>query len=126
MGYDDWLMQQAENYYNPRVGEFTIRGTSLFDIEAEKDGKIEIFKNVPMDYWKNVNVIDEDEISGKTYTPYWSDIEVYDYFDLNELEYFELLNAEEQNETDVPDGYKIVRILGFSEGHSFDDLYVEE
>ena len=125
--YDSWLLQQADEYNNPHVSELTLRGTTLFDVEAEKDGKVETFKNVPMDYYKVIDVTDEDEISGRVSIPRWDDIcdEIDGYFDFDELEYFELLDAEEENETQIPDGYKIVKILGFSEGHSFDDLEVE-
>lgn len=124
--YDTYLARCVEDYYNPRVSELTIRGTSLFDVIAcKKESSVqEIFTNVPMDYWKNIDVSD-----GDSPMPRWDDVcdkIEDDYFHLEELECFEYLDAEEENETQLPENYEVVKILGFSKGHSFEEFEIEQ
>lgn len=121
-GYDDYLAQCIDNYTDPKVSEFKIYGTSLYDIEAENGEETKVFKNVPMEYSKWVDISDDYQ-----YPPRWSAIEnnIDDYFDLGEIDNFEILDATSENETQVPEDYSLVSILGFSDGHSFNDLEVE-
>lgn len=126
--YDSYLARCAEEYGNPVCDELVLRGTSLFDVEATRNGHTKIFTSVPMDYWKRFSVADDCE-EHPTYYPRWDEISdkiESDYFNFGELEHFELLDAEEDNEKQMPEGYTVTKIFGFSRGHSFDDLYVEE
>ena len=129
MDYDSYLANCVENYMNPQVCELTIKGRSLYDLIAiDKDGKEEVFFNVPLNYWKNIDVSDDCE-EHPTYYPRWDevcdDIE-NDYFDFSELEYFEFDEVLNESETYLPNDYNISKIIGFSKGHSFEDLTVEE
>jgi hypothetical protein len=95
--------------------EILLRGTTLFTVEAEKDGKVETFTNVPMDYWKKIELPEEP-----------AEYKKEDYFSFDEPEYFELLDAEEEDETELPEGYEIVKIVDFADGCSLEDLYFED
>ena len=129
MDYDSYLASCVENYMNPQVCELTIKGRSLYDLIAtDKDGKEEVFFNVPLNYWKNIDVSDDCE-EHPTYYPRWDDIcDTFeeDYFDLTELEYFEFDEVQSEEETDLPEEYKIIKIIGFSDGHNFDDLEIDQ
>ena len=112
MSYDSWLFRQADNYLNPLVDEVTIKGKSFFDVEL-KNG--DVLKNVQMNYRKDMSLADdEDPIHA-------DDLYIEDYFDLEELDYFELSD----DETKINDDNDIKRIIGFSDGHSLDDLEME-
>lgn len=129
MDYDSYLANCVENYMNPTCCELSIHGRSLYDVIAvNKDGKEEVFFNVPLSFWKNIDVSDDCE-EHPTYYPRWDeiadDIEEY-YFDLSEVEHFDLEDAENRGETQLSDDYEITKIIGFSKGHSFEDLTVEE
>ena len=112
MSYDSWLFRQAEDYLNPLVDEVTIKGFSFFDVEL-KNG--DVLKNVQMDYRKNMSLADgEDPIHA-------DDLHIEDYFDLEDLDCFEISD----NETRLDNWDNVKRIIGFSDGHSIDDLELE-
>lgn len=122
MDYDTYLAYCVENYMNPQVCELTIKGRSLYDIIAiNKDGIEEAFYNVPLNYWKNIDFTD----GHYTWDDVCDEIEEY-YFDLAEVERFEFDEVLNENETYLPDDYNISKIIGFSKGHNFEDLTVEE
>ena len=121
--YDTYLTHCVENYMNPQVCELTIKGRSLYDIIAiNKDGIEEVFYNVPLSYWKNIDFSDEGFVRWDDIA---DDIEAV-HFDMSELENFEFDEVLNENETYLPDDYNISKIIGFSKGHNFEDLTVEE
>lgn len=121
--YDSYLAQCVENYMNPQVCELTIKGRSLYDLIAiDKDGKEEVFFNVPLNYRRNIDFSDEGFVR-------WDDVcdEIKEYyFDMAEVEHFEFDEVLNESETYLPDEYNIIKIIGFSKGHSFEDLEIEE
>lgn len=122
MDYDSYLAHCVENYMNPQVCELTIKGRSLYDIIAiNKDGIEKVFFNVPLNYWKNIDFTD----GHYRWDDVCDEIEEY-YFDMAEVEHFEFDEVLNENETYLPDDYNISKIIGFSKGHSFEDLTVEE
>jgi len=122
--YDTYLANCVEDYMNPRVCELYVHGRSLYDLVVEtEDGIEKTLHNVPMNYWKDI------DLSDYKFCPRWDDIcDTFeeDYFDLTELEHFEFDEVQSEEETYLPDEYKIIKIIGFSDGHNFDDLEIDQ
>lgn len=126
-GYDAWLDRQADEYNDPHTSEVTIKGHSCFDIKAKKpDGEIVEMKKIPLEVYCTIDVTDEDEISGRTYTPRWSDIadDIEDRFDVNDLENYDTYVEDVECEL-LPEDWELVEVQGFSDGYGFDNLEIE-
>lgn len=126
--YDSWLLNQADAYMDPDISEITISGYSFFDIKAKNpEGKIVTMENIPLTVYANLDVTYEDENTGKVYPVKWDDIadDLESYFDFNDLDNFDTLVEELPESACLPEDYELEEVLGFADGHSFDDLTIE-
>ena len=126
--YDAWLDRQADEYNDPHVAEITFTGVSYFNVKAKnKDGEIVELKDIPLQVYQTVDVTDEDEYSGRSYTPRWSDIDdkLDDYFRMDELDTFDTFVEELPDEKLLPEDYELVEVIDFAEGHGISDLEIE-
>ena len=48
-----------------------------------------------------------------------------DYFDIGNLNNYDTFVEELPDEELLPEDYELVEVIGFSDGHSFDDLEIE-
>lgn len=126
--YDTWLYQQADEYNDPHTVEITIKGHSYFKVKAKNtNGEIVELDNIPLEVYQVIDTVDEDEEYG-THIPRWHEIEddIEDrYFDLANLDSFNTYVEDIPEEELLPEGYTLEEILGFAEGHSFEDLEIE-
>ena len=126
--YDSWLLNQADAYMDPDISEITISGYSFFDIKAKNpERKIVTLENIPLTVYANVAVTTEDEDTGKIYPTKWDYVidDLERYFDFNDLDNFDTLVEELPEDACLPEDYELEEVLGFAEGHSFDDLTIE-
>lgn len=125
--YDTWLLNQADEYMDPRVSEVEVKGVSYFDVKVKTpEGEIKILKNIPLDVMADIDVTQEDENTGKIYPVKWDYIQdrLEDYFDFNNVDYFDTY-VEGLEEQCLPEDYELIEVLGFSDGHSFEDLQIQ-
>ena len=83
-------------------------------------------KKIPLEVYCTIDVTDEDEISGRTYTPRWSDIadDIEDRFDVTDLENYDTYVEDVECEL-LPEDWELVEVQGFSDGYGFDNLEIE-
>ena len=74
----------------------------------------------------DIDVTQEDENTGKIYPVKWDYIQdrLEDYFDFNNVDYFDTY-VEGLEEQCLPEDYELIEVLGFSDGHSFEDLQIQ-
>lgn len=126
--YDSWLLAQADAYMDPDISEVEVKGVSYFDVNAKKpDGTIVSLKNIPLQVFCDVDVTDEDERTGRCYPVKWDTAEerAEDRFDIGNLNNYDTFVEELPDEELLPEDYELVEVIGFSDGHSFDDLEIE-
>ena len=116
--YDSWLYRQADDYMDPLVYELELDGLSCFDIVVLENGEEKTYTNIPLYYHKNVDL--SDDFSSP---PRWSTLENYldEYMDFDN-QYFEEYDDHDDPDYPLPPNYTLVKVLGFAQGSSVEDL----
>lgn len=112
---NDDLEKFMEEFDKLRMNGAVITGYSYFDIKAKKpDGEIVDMYNIPLQV--HVDVLEDSEAEEFT--------GVENYFDVTDLTNYDPYVEDVESEL-LPEDWELVEVIGFSEGHSFEDLEIE-
>lgn len=127
--YDSWLADQVDAYMDPKVSEVEVSGVSYFKIKAKRtNGQVLEFDKIPLQVYCTLDVTDEDDRTGKCYPISWDKAQerAEELFNVQDLSNYDTYVETLPEEQLLPEYYELVGVIDFADGHSFEDLELQE